>query len=247
MTTPTLTLSRGWLESQRADAMRQGHRARFFCSPISRESTFHRMCNRLPDMENMATRGLYRELCALAFMNDDGTDSGDGRDQLADSSGVAWDIEDVLELVGISRQTWDKLTPPLFAKGYLVWAGDAPAQQDAPPKSTPTPPRTSTAGGAKKGKDTWLTPFNAPWRKLFSTDMHFGQAARELKPLVNEHGQEQVLAAWGAYLREQEPQFISLPRFGEKYGMWAAKARGQDVKSRVGLDERSRRVLGQEV
>ena len=148
MTTPTLTLSRGWLQSQRADAMRQGHRARFFCSPISRESTFHRMCNRLPDLENMATRGLYRELCALAFMNDDGTDSGDGRDQLADSSGVPWDIEDVLELVGITRKTWDKLTPPLFDKGYLVWAGVGEQESTAPASQASTAkPKPSKAKG----------------------------------------------------------------------------------------------------
>lgn len=88
--------------------------------------------------------------------------------------------------------------------------------------------------GKKKGKrrgeshQTWLTPFWDLWIARFgpASKPPAGKMAKTLKPLVDLHGTEDVEQRWKYFLAQQDPQYLSVPRFGEMYGVWSEDAKG---------------------
>lgn len=44
--------------------------------------------------------------------------------------------------------------------------------------------------------------------------------ARSLKPLVTEHGADEVARRWSHYLTSAEARYVSVPRFAETFGAW---------------------------
>jgi hypothetical protein len=97
-------------------------------------------------------------------------------------------------------------TPPAEQGGGLF-------PDDAGKKAKKTP--------RKKRSTTWLTEFDQRWHDAFGGKLPFGQAAKALKPLVDEHGENAVLSAWSRYCRESEAQYASPTAFASKYGYWA--------------------------
>jgi hypothetical protein len=116
-----------------------------------------------------------------------------------------------------------------------------------PPESHPTPvtvapkrtkertkERTKPSGGArrraaqsgaesgetKKKQPGWTTLAGERWKTAFGGVPNFGQIGRCLKPLIDAHGEEEVLATWDVYLAGENPTFASPAQFVAKYGMW---------------------------
>ena len=77
---------------------------------------------------------------------------------------------------------------------------------------------------ASESKTTWLSPYATIWTKVMGGSMSFGQAAKHLKPLDSQHGQEKVCKVLEWYLTNTDPQFVSLARFASTFGRWADKA-----------------------
>ena len=72
----------------------------------------------------------------------------------------------------------------------------------------------------KKARVTWLTPFFELWERKLGGRMRAGQAATELRPLVEQHTEAIVLKHLEAYLDATEPRFVSLSKFAETFGTW---------------------------
>jgi len=91
--------------------------------------------------------------------------------------------------------------------------------------------------GAPKigGRTTWLTPFADAWLKKVGGVIHWGKAAKFLKPLVELHGTNKVLGHLMCYLNHPkfDPMYASLSHFAETFGAWSPK----EIKLRSGIDD----------
>lgn len=69
-------------------------------------------------------------------------------------------------------------------------------------------------------RETWLSPFASAWRQQFQASPPWGQLARSLRPLIAEHGDEEVLRRWKNYLLGAGAQYVSPTRFATTFGAW---------------------------
>jgi hypothetical protein len=84
----------------------------------------------------------------------------------------------------------------------------------------------------RKGKDTWLTPFCEVWQEQYSGIPPYGIMGRYLAPLIESHGEHDVLQAFTKYVRDTPGKFVSLPRFQSTFGEWL-RAPEQHVKRKA--------------
>lgn len=80
------------------------------------------------------------------------------------------------------------------------------------------------SGSAKRGNDTWLTPFGDAWRARYGGELAWSRAGSAFSPLREEHGAERVLRAWVRYVAATEAQFASPQRFASTFGQWDGTA-----------------------
>lgn len=71
---------------------------------------------------------------------------------------------------------------------------------------------------------TWLTPFWDAWKERYGGDLP-GVAAKVLKPLVDTHGADAVLAEFLAYIAQTDINYTSLPKFSSGFGSWDSQRR----------------------
>lgn len=76
------------------------------------------------------------------------------------------------------------------------------------------------AAPAKKGRETWLTPFGEAWEAALGGLPPYSHIAKEFKPLCERLGPEKVLEGWKRYLRETEGKFASPGSFARRVGLW---------------------------
>ena len=78
----------------------------------------------------------------------------------------------------------------------------------------------------RKGRVTWLTPFWDYWKEQLGGKMNAGIAAKMLKPLVDEHGEREVMDKFRAYfsfVRVTGGQpFANVNQFATRYNYWQA-------------------------
>jgi hypothetical protein len=86
---------------------------------------------------------------------------------------------------------------------------------------------------------TWPALVVAMWEKHTSGVLQFGPTGRQLKPLVEKHGEAVVVAALERYLLQQEPTYRTLNNFSSNFGRWLdASATARTNGPRVGpLDD----------
>jgi hypothetical protein len=80
--------------------------------------------------------------------------------------------------------------------------------------------RDSAAPAAAASKTTWLTPFGDIWKRSYGGAIGWGEAARAMKPLVDEHGSPAVEYAFERYCSQTEARFATTTRFSQTYGTW---------------------------
>ena len=103
------------------------------------------------------------------------------------------------------------------------------------PLTTPrTSPRTSPEGARKRaatyGKDSsqealrkrpgWTERAGKAWATTLGGTAPFGRIGKALKPLVDQHGENEVLVVWAKYLAEEPAQFVTPEQFASKFGIW---------------------------
>lgn len=71
-----------------------------------------------------------------------------------------------------------------------------------------------------KARNTWMTPFGDIWLDRYGGEMSYKQAARPLRRLVEQHGQESVLKSFTRYCDKTDAEFASVPKFCSTYGRW---------------------------
>lgn len=71
------------------------------------------------------------------------------------------------------------------------------------------------------GRPTWLTPFYDMWVETFGGRPNARKMAHDLKPLVDMHGAQKVLAHLKVYCERNNPQYVSTSRFAETFGAWS--------------------------
>jgi hypothetical protein len=113
----------------------------------------------------------------------------------------------------------------------------------------PTPPKLSEVKGSRSevqvqekrsnavapSRVTWLTPFSEIWERRYGGKPNYGQLARSLKTLVDQHGAELVLERWAVYCAATEGQFANPVRFASTFGEWVpSKAPGTERSSFAG-------------
>lgn len=58
------------------------------------------------------------------------------------------------------------------------------------------------------------------WKDLLGGPPSHGRIGKALKPLLAEHGEEEVLAVWEGYLKSQPAQYVNPQDFAAKFGTW---------------------------
>jgi hypothetical protein len=97
--------------------------------------------------------------------------------------------------------------------------GEALEERDTPSSSATVPP-------APKLRKSWVASAVAVWEERFGAgSIPLGRIGRALKPLVEHHGLDAVLAAFRRYLdpaiNDSEAKFLSPEGFASKYALWA--------------------------
>jgi hypothetical protein len=85
------------------------------------------------------------------------------------------------------------------------------------------------AGTNGKGRATWLTPYSEAWHARFGSEAKppFGQMARYVRPLDEEHGAKIVAVEFAAFLRTTDLTHMSLAKFPSGYGSWLTSQGGK--------------------
>jgi len=116
------------------------------------------------------------------------------------------------EVTGTDRHVTDMSPPGVQSKGK-------------PPPTPPVPcsasPKRSNSG--KENRSRWIRPYATAWKARMRGDPNFGQLAREMWALENEHGAQKVLAHWEAYLTgtETPDRVKSVSHFRQRFGLYA--------------------------
>jgi hypothetical protein len=93
-------------------------------------------------------------------------------------------------------------------------------------------PHCRGTGKVKVRPDTWLTPFAQEWRRAYMGEPSFGVLAKYLKPLVENHGEENTLHAWRKYIRQTPGEFASVARFSQTFGSWLGQPENPQKRKR---------------
>jgi hypothetical protein len=73
---------------------------------------------------------------------------------------------------------------------------------------------------APKKRETWMTAFGNIWKHRYGGEMPFSQAARALKKLVDEHGEEKVAYAFDRYCLSVKAPYAHPVKFASTFGYW---------------------------
>jgi hypothetical protein len=84
----------------------------------------------------------------------------------------------------------------------------------------------SNGNGARKGRETWITPYSDQWRARYGGEPAYGPLCKAFKPLVEKHPPELVMGAWLAYLAATGASYASPQKFSQTFGVWALRAEG---------------------
>ena len=74
---------------------------------------------------------------------------------------------------------------------------------------------------AELSGESWSRVVAAMWKERYGGSIQ-GWTLKFIKPLVKEYGLDTVRKALKTYFDQQEPKFISLKSFSEKFGFWAS-------------------------
>jgi len=100
---------------------------------------------------------------------------------------------------------------------------------------TPTTVDTvATVATTKKQKqkqitNNWLSPFVEAWRKAYGGEPAMKVLATYIGPLRTEHGADETLRRWKAYLLETPAQFAKPAKFSQTFGSWGGKRATEDL------------------
>jgi hypothetical protein len=73
---------------------------------------------------------------------------------------------------------------------------------------------------SRKGRATWVTPFEFAWKDCYGGKMPIKPNTRALREAVDALGAEQALERWINYLRQTEAQYASAARFAAPLDAW---------------------------
>lgn len=76
---------------------------------------------------------------------------------------------------------------------------------------------------SKERRARWLSPFYELWQESLGGIPNVKKMAKDLKPLVDMHGDVKVLAHLRVYLERTDCQFVCTNRFATTFGAWSPK------------------------
>lgn len=92
--------------------------------------------------------------------------------------------------------------------------------------SVPNGTEGATAAPARAArpirKETWLDRLNTVWKQQYGGDFNFGEAGKVCRPLVQEHGIDEVVRRLTNYCRSVAGQFASVSKFASTWSVWIA-------------------------
>lgn len=71
--------------------------------------------------------------------------------------------------------------------------------------------------------DNWLAPYAEALHKRTGGAVAWGRLGKALKPLVEQHGDAEVLLSWRRYLVDTDAKFLSAEKFAQTYGVWSGE------------------------
>ena len=69
-------------------------------------------------------------------------------------------------------------------------------------------------------KKTWLNRFAEKWTEAYMGQPSYGQLGKYLKPLVEQHGEDDVFFAWEKYINTTDGRYASPAKFSQTFGSW---------------------------
>ena len=88
------------------------------------------------------------------------------------------------------------------------------------------PRRREPHGWAQRACELWISRYGGI--------VQAGKVLHALKPLVDSHGEEDVLSRWGLYLDKTEAKYASASRFASTYLQWQP-SKAEPVAPRIGV------------
>src|SRR5687767_10944813 len=69
-----------------------------------------------------------------------------------------------------------------------------------------------------------MSPYASVWRRQYpAAAIPFKQLARILKPLVDAHPPERIVAELAGFLAKTEPRYLNLAKFAATFGTWSTR------------------------
>lgn len=138
-------------------------------------------------------------------------------------------------LIGQEKGAGDRTLDSESRVQPSVQVGCSPAQSRVQPGVNPIiepsmepsikPPAPSGAGTGKNG-DTWMTPFMDLHLQILEGKMNAGRWVRIFRPLLDEHGEAEVLNVQRHYLGNLKAtgrgDFLDYNKMAESFGTWLA-------------------------
>ena len=119
--------------------------------------------------------------------------------------------------------TKDTVIPPPSLSSSRKESSSADESNTAPQTcnvNCPTPAPEKTPD--RKGKATWLTPYDDIYNAVLGGHINFGQAGKAFKQVVAVFGEEATLAGWKEHC-EKEQKYASPTHFASKPVVWMPK------------------------
>ncbi len=80
--------------------------------------------------------------------------------------------------------------------------------------------QNATRGKQPEKKPGWVAEAGGMWKEVYGGTAAYGEIGKHLKPLVDEHGWDEVKACWARYLEETDGEFTSPAAFAKKFGLY---------------------------
>ena len=75
------------------------------------------------------------------------------------------------------------------------------------------------------------------WTEVLGGKAPHGRIGPAFKPLVEEHGEEEVLAVWNRYLHTEPGKFVTPEQFAGKYKVWRDAKKKRSRLTKVDYDD----------
>ena len=105
------------------------------------------------------------------------------------------------------------------------------------PETSPVPLRGARKRASEGASSGWVQRAAQLWTDAFGGTAPHGRLGKALKPLIDEHGETEVLEMWARYLATQPAEYANPQDFASKYGHWRNGSSRSGAPKSIDVDD----------